>query len=353
MNGEFSTFHFAQPAWLWALLVPALVVLWLRLTVSKETQSRIEQYADASLLPHLLTYLQAGPRAQRRRLALWILLWSLGVLAMAGPRWGYTDLRLFQPQTDLVILLDISRSMEVGDVMPSRLGRARQEIDDLLALEPRLRVGLIAFASVAHVVAPITEDRETLARVLPEISSDLVRLQGSRLLSALDRAERLFLGQPGKGVHGMLLISDGDFAESDLEESIRRLASKGMRLHVLGMGTRAGANVPAPDGAWLESAPGRPVVSRLNEDLLQSLAFAGKGIYRRADYRDDDIRDVLEEVMAQAPMEASEERHVRIWHDRFYWLVGLGLLVLLPWFRRSRAVSVKSPGNGERGTSSS
>ena len=81
---------------------------------------------------------------------------------MAGPRWDYEDVRLFHPGNNLLILLDISRSMQADDVAPSRLGRARQEIQDLIMQNRQVRLGLIAFASVPHVLSPITEDTVTI-----------------------------------------------------------------------------------------------------------------------------------------------------------------------------------------------
>lgn len=346
MMPDHSTFHFAEPWWLLGLLVPFLVWLWQRLTVARTKQGRIDRYADPELLPHLLNYSEPGAAARRRRLTRWSLIWLLLILAMAGPRWDFAETELFRPGSDLVILLDLSRSMEVADVMPSRLGRARQEIEDLLAINPTLRVGLIAFASVAHVVAPITEDREALRRVLPEIGTDLVRLQGSRLSSALDRAERLLLGQGEDNTHAILLISDGDFVEPGLEEQVRSLSSKGIQLHALGVGTTKGARVPGPNGAWIRDARGKLARSALNEPQLRALANAGGGIYRMADYRDDDVRAVIDRLLTQAPMEAVGDRNVRIWREHFFWLSGAALLLLIPWFRKTKERSVPSTPSG-------
>jgi Ca-activated chloride channel homolog len=110
-------------------------------------------------------------------------LWALILTAMAGPRWDATDVRLFHPGNNLLILLDISRSMQVTDVTPNRLGRARHEISDLIRKNREARLGLIVFASVPHVISPITEDTQTILNALPALSSDLAdpSLQGSRV----------------------------------------------------------------------------------------------------------------------------------------------------------------------------
>lgn len=328
-------FHFAEPAWLLALLVLIPVALWLQFsTTLRSARGRIQRYADKHLLPHLTATRELSSLERWDRFARWGLLWVLAVLAMAGPRWDFTDVRLFRPGSDLVILLDISRSMEVGDVSPTRLARARQEIQDLVTQNRDVRIGLIAFATVAHVVSPITDDSQSILNTLPAISTDLARLQGSRLREALDRAIQLLAGQPEDSGHSILLISDGDFDEPGLEDKVRYLTSEGVHLHVLGIGTGDGGPVPAPTGDWLmERGRGR-VISRLNESLLESLAEQGNGIYREANFRDGDTGDVLQLARELAPARAVEDEQTRVWRERFYWLLIPLLLLLLAPIRR-------------------
>jgi Ca-activated chloride channel family protein len=256
---------------------------------------------------------------------------------MAGPRWDYDDVRLFHPGNNLLILLDVSRSMQVDDVVPSRLGRARQEIQDLILQNRQVRLGLIAFASVPHVLSPITEDTYTILNSLPALSTDLARLQGSRLHMALDRAESLLGSLPEDSSRAILLLSDGDFDEPDLTERIAKLAAEGIRFHVLGVGTPDGARVPARQGGWITDRSGQPVTSALNEDLLEELARSGGGIYQRADFRDDDTEEILEVAsISSLPPESGDER-TRIWNERFYLPVLLLAALLTPQFRGRRA----------------
>ncbi len=330
-------FHFAEPGWLWGLLLPLLFWAWPWRGRGQSQQVRLQRYADPHLLPHLVL---GGPSQAKYKhwLALWSLLWCLGVLAMAGPRLGHRDVSLYAPGTNLVVVLDLSRSMLVEDVKPSRLARARQEIEDLLDRSQGLRVGLIAFASVAHVVAPITEDDETLRHVLPSISTDLVRWQASRLSQALERARRLLSGQPKDSVHALLLISDGDFAERGLERHVEVLRREGIPVHVLGIGTPAGGPVPALEGGWVRSKRGQPVVSRLEEGRLQALAEAGGGVYRRADFRDDDTLSLLDRVVAEGRPREESEGSLRIWNERYWLPVLFMMLLMLRWYRRSAVV---------------
>jgi Ca-activated chloride channel family protein len=334
-DGFLSSFHFSEPAWLWALLLCIPVALWLLVMPGLGRNERIRNYADAHLMPYLLGRTETSPRARWKRFARWTAIWTLMVLAMAGPRWDFTDEQLFRPGTNLLVLFDISRSMDVTDVKPSRLARGRQELEDILNQSRGIRVGLIAFASVAQVVSPITEDMNGIRRVLSALDTRLVRLQGSRLSFALDRAKELIAGQPAESVNALLIITDGDFDEPGLEEKLRSFADAGVRVHVLGVGTPEGGEVPGNNNSPLMARNGKPVISALNEPELKALANAGGGIYETADYRDTDTRDILAQVKAAALPKSDKDQRTRVWNERFYLLAGLAMLLLLPQFRRT------------------
>lgn len=326
-------FHFASPWWLLGFLLILPVGAWLRRSTVSGKIARITNYADPHLLPHLTGTRELHSNERWRRFARWALLWSLLTIAMAGPRWDYTQVQLFTPSADLVILLDISRSMEVADEQPSRITRARQEIEDLINQNREVRVGLIAFASIAHVVAPITDDGQTIRSLLPAISSDLVRLQGSRLGPALERADVLLAGQHDKSQQSLLLITDGDFADSNVEQLIKDLAGRGIRLHVLGIGTPEGGQVPGTRGRYLTDARGQMIQSRLDELVLKRLAKAGDGVYQRATYRDSDTTKILKQAAAGSSAKAAGKEQAKVWNERFYWLLIPVMLLLLPFFR--------------------
>jgi len=336
-------FHFAEPLWLWGLVLPLLLWLIPRMRHTEGDESRIAAYADAHLLPHLMVGRHERRPSQRRRFLWWVLLWVPAVAAMAGPRWDFTEVAVAHPGTNLVILLDLSRSMDVMDERPSRLARARQEIEDLLSRDTGVKVGLIAFASVAHVVAPITEDSDTLRHLLPSLSTDMVHFPGSRLSQGFARAQRLLSGQPKDEPGAVLVISDGDFAEEGLVAQAKALGDEGIRVHALGIGTPDGGPVPIPPEAWGMTGGRGPVISKLEEKNLQALADAGGGIFQRADFRDADTNALWNRILADAkPSESNGDTAKRVWNERYPLLVVLAMIVVLVWFRRgaeSRSVA--------------
>lgn len=334
-----AQFHFADPWWLLGLLLPLIIWMLPVTRLRVDDQERLSRYADHHLLPHLL--LQGRPQGEnrRRRFLIWSAIWSLGIIAMAGPRWDFTEVKIFKPGSSLVVLLDLSASMNVADVQPTRLVRARQEIADLLDQNRGVRIGLIAFASVAHVVSPISDDAETLRHMLPYLSTELTQMTGSRLSAALERAKHLLAGQPEGSTHAIVLISDGDFEDPDLEAQVEELYQQGIRFHVLAMGTDSGGPVPKREGGWLQDSQGRQVISKLDEQGLRQLADVGDGIYRQADYREGDTRALLERLLQDAPPEAVEMGAQRIWNEYGRWLIIPMLLLMLSWFRRCRAAA--------------
>jgi Ca-activated chloride channel family protein len=334
-------FHFAYPWLLFLLLAPLPVWLWLRMTSPREHTERYRAYADTRLLPFLMGRHDLPPRQQWRRFIGWSMLWFLVVAAIAGPRWDYRDVQLFRPGNDLVILLDLSRSMDVTDVSPSRLARARQEIQDLIEHNQHARLGLIGFATIAHVITPLTEDGNSLRALLPALSTNLVELKGSRLTEALMRARQMLAGQPADSSRHLLLITDGDFGDDRFQEYVQGLVADGMHLHVLAIGTAAGGPVPADGNGFILQQDGTPVVSRLNEASLQQLAKVGNGIYQHADYRDQDTAALLDSIGQVSNAEVVANQKTRIWNEHYYWLVALAMLVVLPMYRRFPRISLK------------
>lgn len=328
-------FHFAAPLWLLALLLIPVAAVWQAVARGRAPNTgRERDYADAGLLPHLSAVASGQRVPLTRRFIGWAVPWSLMVVAAAGPRWGFEDVRVFEGGADLAVVLDISRSMEIPDVSPTRLARARQEIQDLLDEARELRVGLVAFATVAHVASPITDDLEAVRRQLHALGPDLVRLQGSRPANALARARQLLAAQPRDSEHSILLVSDGDFQDLELEREIEALKEAGIPLHTLGIGTETGGPVPGPYGGLMPDRSGVPVRSRLNTGLLETLAARTGGVYRLADYRHADVEDILDAILRKARARPSGDERTRVWREPFWWLAGPAAVWLLFAFRR-------------------
>lgn len=329
----FSGFYFSEPGWLWGLLVlPFVVGLFFLLRRRFGLSRFLEKFIDKDLLPHLVKN-EGGQSFSFWR---WLLVWCLVVvgfvLALAGPRWDYVEVDVFSPSQSLVVLLDLSLSMNAQDVKPSRLVRARQEIEDILRLRRGVKVGLVAFAASPHMISPVTDDMETILHLLPSVDTGLVFAQGSRLGPALVMAKRL-LGAESGAHKSVLVVSDGGFEDVSVLKDVQALADEGVVVHVLGVGTEIGAPVVDNRGAFVKRG-GQAVVSKLNVGLLQSISQAGQGVFLQSHFSDEDSRVLLDRVDANLDVQEEADHKMRFWEERFYVFLFPVLFLLLFWFRR-------------------
>jgi Ca-activated chloride channel family protein len=312
----FSQFHFAQGAWLWGLIAIPLVLLLYVFFQSPTGADRLERFADRHLLPHLIKNSAATRANVRRPLLLWSLAWLCGVIALAGPRWGYTEEQTYEPARDLVVVLDLSQSMNATDVKPSRIARAREEIEDIMNMSHDDSIGLVAYAAVPHMVTPLTDDFRTIKNLLPELDTSLVTIEGDRLKPALRMAASMLKDEVGDD-KSILVISDGNFQEDDIADLAQAAGSA--TIYTMGVGL--------PN-------------SGLRADRLQMLATAGRGIYVEANYTDSDTRAILNRMGVANFRARMSGKGVRVWDERFYIPALILALLLLPLFRKGASFPV-------------
>jgi len=329
-----SAFHFLRPAWL-LCFIPLSILLWLmwrQRLASRSWQSVV----DAKLLPHLLI-------GESKKKNPWG--WSavlvggaLAILALAGPAWRKLEVPVFRQESALVLLFDLSRSMDAEDVKPSRLERAKLKLTDILRRQKEGETALIVFAADAFVVSPLTTDANTIISQLQSFSTSLMPAQGSRPDLAVGKAEDL-LKQAGSAHGGVLLITDGvdDEDRDALEKAVRHLHDAGHRLTVLGVGTAQGAPIPAPGGGFLKDGSGAIVLPRLDDAGLTEIARQGHGAYRRLGAGDADIDVLLPSVESAISRRHSAEvegMQSDQWRDEGPWLLLPLLLLGAAAFRR-------------------
>jgi Ca-activated chloride channel homolog len=327
-------FHFAQPLWLLLGLIPLFIIA---LTYHQATRfKRIENFAAAHLLPYLLV--KKSPTAQAHSwLWYWTGLWLLGVLALAGPRWDYAMQDVFRQRASLLIILDLSESMRVRDLPgdESRFERALQEIEDILREPSELEIGVVVFAGLAHLVSPLSDDYNTIRHLLYNLDIDALPVQGSRVGLALEQASAWLSG--AAEYQHVLLISDGDFSELDFANGLTEIKKVPAQVHTLGIGTPEGDLIPSSRGqqGWLRDEKGEPVLSALNEFYLKQLASSGGGIYQLSSFHTRESEVLLQRVRTSTAPDAQRQEQQKLWHERFYILVVIIMLFLLPWYRRT------------------
>jgi Ca-activated chloride channel homolog len=276
---------FEDPRLLWlALALPVAIALgvwsWTR---------RRRQAARALGSAALLERLGAGDLTAfpvTRLLLLCVAAASLG-LAAAGPRWGLESVEEGGMAGDLVLALDVSRSMLASDMTPDRMERQRIFARRILRELSGDRVGLVAFAGRAYALTPLTSDHGVLHLYLDALDPDILSQGGSTLSAAVRQATDLARGPDDAGRGVVLLVSDGE-AHEDRSAVLRaadRASQLGITIHTVGAGTRQGAPVPArpsPDGRvheYTRGPDGEIAITRLDDDLLQDVARRTGGRY--------------------------------------------------------------------------
>lgn len=332
-----AQFHFLRPEWFW-MLVPAAILLAV-LCGRRLGTARFERICDPALLPHLL--LGKGQGATKFPLALLALAWLLAVTALAGPAWQKQAQPVYRLQKGRVLVLDLSPSMAATDITPSRLERARYKIEDILKKSREGRTALVVFSAEPHVVLPLTDDVATIASMLPALAIDIMPKIGDSAGKALETAAAL-LRQGGLKSGDLILITDGidDLATSLLKaETLRK---NGVRLFVLGIGSKNGAPVPDPTGSgFVTDSTGTPRLSHLDASSLRELAASGGGRYSALTPDEQDINTLFADAERPSLQDGEAAgKSIDLWQEEGVWLVLPVLLLALAGFRRGWLVGL-------------
>lgn len=326
-----SEFHFLRPLWLLAL--PAVAALIVGLLRARHSSRGWKAVCDAQLLPFVLA---AQRETQRRSSAPWLvgMTGSLLIIALAGPTWERLPQPVFRDQSALVIALDLSRSMDAGDLKPSRLIRARHKITDILRARQAGQTALLVYAGEAFTVTPLTDDADTILNQLASLDTGMMPSQGSRADLALAAAADL-LQQAGATRGDILLVTDGIEGDA-LASQLDSLRKQGHRLSILGTGSQQGAPIPVAEGGFLKDAQGSIVVPRLDAAALQRWAQRGGGRYAAIRPDDHDIQYLFAgrttgnlDQAEQASGLQSEQ-----WREQGPWLILLVIPLAALAFRR-------------------
>ncbi len=318
----------SAPSWLVLLLaVPLLggLFAW----GARRHAAALEALVGAKLAPRLAP--RPPPWSRAARVAAVLTFVAMASLALARPRWGHELKDLTTHGVDVMALVDVSRSMGVKDVAPSRLDLAKAVLGALASRATTDRLGLVAFAGSQHLMCPLTLDRSAFALFLDLLDTGLVPVPGTDIAGAIRKGVGLLAHAPGKPV--LLLISDGESLMGDPLAAAKEAAAKGILILTIGVGTPAGQPVPLVDEkgqvtGYQKDRDGQVVTSRLDESSLAAIAEATGGRYfpLRAGGA------ALEALAAELDRLPSSERTMRAGEnkpERFQIPLALGVVALV------------------------
>ncbi|MEO1935910.1 MAG: VWA domain-containing protein [Myxococcales bacterium] len=321
---------FAQPEfaglfWIWAAAVAC--VIW----YERRSGDALGRFVGSALQNRLVM----GSPGWRRwgRIALLAVAGAAMITALMQPQWGVRYVASPRVGAEIMIALDVSRSMLADDAKPTRLERAKAEISDLLAYLDNDYVGLIVFAGRANVLSPMTPDKSFLRLALDSAGPHSVTRGGTRLAEPIRRAVA-GMGEPGPAQRALILITDGEDHDSFVMDEARAAAEAGIKIIAIGFGDESGSQIylrDAKTGArtLLRDGEGRPVVSRLDGDLLREIALATDGAYVPAGTGVLDLASIYEAHIADLTRGQLDERGRTIRDEAYQFFVLLALVSLI------------------------
>jgi Ca-activated chloride channel family protein len=364
---DFAHPHFAEPHWLWLAVLGPLATLVLLAWSAYARRKQIAQFIsrDSLATPHgdaldagagpieagrglaqrppqslAATTIEGVPHPQlpsshspRRRFCknILLLLAIIGMgIALARPQWGEQAELAYVLGDDILFLLDCSRSMLAADVRPSRLQRAKLAILDCVQQHGRGRVGLVAFAGQAFLQCPLTFDYDAFGDALMAIDDNTIPVLGTDMGQALD--EGFFAMEKNDRRKIMVLLTDGEDLEKTGINTAQQLASQGVVVFTVGVGTASGSaiQITTPQGitGLLRDQKGGLVQSRLDEATLRAIAETTHGRYQPLGTLGEGMR-----MVRQAIENTSDLQNVRpqrkLGVDRFHFPVAFVVILLV------------------------
>ena len=283
---------FAEPKYLFLiLLIPVFFLI--QAVVLKLRKRKIRKFGDEELVEQLMpSYSRAKVWLRLSLFSLAFLFFSLG---MARPQMGAVLKEHTARGAEVMIVLDVSNSMLAEDYSPNRLERAKLAISRVVDKLRDDRIGLVVFAGNSFVQLPITTDYVSAKMFLNSISTGSVPIQGTAMGEAISTALRSFSAQSDKS-RAIIVITDGENHEDDPVAAAEQAASMGVRVFTIGVGSPQGTMIPLEEGGYLEDREGNPVVTRLDDKVLQDVAAAGKGLYIHAGNREFGLEPIINEI---------------------------------------------------------
>ena len=316
--------HFAQPAYLWLLLLIPLFFAVYGLSLARRRR-RMERLGDKELVEALMPEASTGKGWLKT--TLFAVAWLFFTIALARPQLGARLMEHESKGVEVMIALDVSNSMMAEDYSPNRLERSKLAVSRIVDRLSGDRVGLVVFAGQAFVQLPITTDYVSAKIFLKTIDTGSVPVQGTDLSEAISTCARGFSVQSERS-RAIILITDGEGHEGDPVGVASTIAGTGIRIFCIGVGSPEGKPIPDGSGGLIKDRDGNIVVSRLDETVLRRIASEGNGAYVRAGNSEFGLNPILDEIR-KMDKEAFESVVFSDFDEQFMYFLAAALVFLL------------------------
>ncbi len=319
-------FRFANPEYFWGLLiVPVLGILFVWSRILRK--NALKKFGNEETLKQLMPSV-SGPRPVVKFALLMLALISI-IAGIARPQFGSKLKKSKREGIELFIALDVSNSMLAEDIKPNRLDRAIRAITRMTDRLKDDKIGLIVFAGDAYIQIPLTTDYNSAKLFLSSVTPEMVPKPGTAIGSAIELAMKSFTPDT-KSSKAIVIITDGENHEDDPVNAAKSASENGVVVHTIGMGLPQGVPIPViVDGRsdYRKDKDGKVIITKLDEQMLQQISAAGKGIYVRANNAQVGLDNILDEINSMQKSEM-ESRTFSEYEDQFQYFFALGLLFI-------------------------
>ena len=322
-------FNFQHIEYLWALTaIPLMVGMYFFVINSKK--NTIKKIGDPALVNQLIK--DYSPKKFFLKFTLILIAFTVGVIALANPRKPQGTTMVNRSGIDVMIALDVSKSMLANDIQPSRLERAKQLISKLIDKLPNDRIGIVVFAGRAYLQMPLTTDHSAAKMYLSSATTDVVPTQGTVIGDALKMCFAAFNAQEKK-YKAVVLLSDGEDHDEAALKVAKELTDEGVMINTIGIGSPQGSTIIDPvTNETKKDAAGNAVITKLNEEELKSIAAKGNGLYQLFSNTDEVVDNIKTQLQSIGQRSISENSLIN-YKNYFPWfLVTMLILLLIEFF---------------------
>jgi Ca-activated chloride channel family protein len=326
--------RFAGPELLWLLLLLPLLGFAGWWAVLRRRRA-LRRFAGGAHLVARFTGEVSLHRRAAKQLLLFLALAST-IVAAARPQWGTRLEPITRRGVDVVVVLDTSLSMAAEDAAPNRLDLAKHQVDLLLERLAGNRVALVTFAGEPTLLCPLTLDHAAVRLFLDTVEAESVQVPGTAMAEAIRTGMAAYGDDDpaaGPRTRALVLFSDGEDHEGELDSLPRELKQAGVELYAVGCGSTRGAPIPLRDEAgastgYKKDREGKVVTTRLEEGVLETLALDSGGRYYRSTSGAQEVEDIAQAISALGSREFGSVLRAR-YEDRFQIPLALALLALV------------------------
>ena len=320
-------FYNVQNLFLLWLIPVVIIFLYLRV---RRRQKLLNAFAD-SVIMHKIS-LNHSQTKSKQRIVLFILVLLLLILAVARPQWGNEKKKIKRKGVDILFLLDTSSSMDVQDVKPSRIERAKLQILTFVKRLKGDRIGLVAFAGGSYLYCPLTLDHAAFKIFLDAVHVGFIPEPGTALAQAIKKGINSFQDTSHK-YDVMIIFSDGEDHEGGLEELIKRLKLLGIRVYVIGVGTSSGGPIPVINekgitAGYKADQSGKVIISILKDGNLRSIAESSGGLYYQSTAQDKEI-DLIYNHIRNLEQKEFQDKLIIEREDQFQIFLLIAFILLI------------------------